>query len=174
MLRYVLTDVNGQATSFFKPVSMNIVTSLDAPADSFKASFYVSGEIPVINSAAVPADQGGIHIQIRSQPAVRIIQKRHDLIQPVTEIMKPIELLLFAFGCDRFRDLIFTGPIQPGDESGKQNVLPCIFCSAKAAKQTGHVFIIRILVDSPDKPAYGSAAWGRFAASAFETRDIGR
>ena len=53
MLRYVLTDVNGQATSFFKPVSMNIVTSLDAPADSFKASFYVSGEIPVINSAAV-------------------------------------------------------------------------------------------------------------------------
>lgn len=53
MLKYVITDVNGKVTNLYKPFTMNIITSSDAPADSFNASFYVSGEIPVIYSVAV-------------------------------------------------------------------------------------------------------------------------
>ena len=53
VLKYILTDINDIETSFKNPISMSIVSSEDAPADSFKAIFAVSGKIPEIYSVKV-------------------------------------------------------------------------------------------------------------------------
>ena len=133
-------------------------------------------KIPVrmIDPGPVTADQGRIHIQIRCQPAVRIIQHRHDFIQTIAEALLTVDFLLFAFWGDRLRKLIFTGLIQPVDDGRNQNIRPRVFCAAQTGKNIQHVFIIRITVDSPGKPRDGTAAGIRFPRSAFQTRDIGR
>lgn len=53
MLKYILTDINSVETVMNNPFSMSIVSSDDAPADSFKAVFVVSGRIPEIYSVKV-------------------------------------------------------------------------------------------------------------------------
>lgn len=53
MLNYELTDINGMKTVFTKPLQMSIVSSEDAPADSFSAVFSVTGSIPEIYSVCV-------------------------------------------------------------------------------------------------------------------------
>lgn len=49
MLTYVIRDINGKTTKFKKPVSVNIVSSEDAPANSLYAVFTVSGFVPVLD-----------------------------------------------------------------------------------------------------------------------------
>lgn len=53
MLKYLLTDVNKIQTELRNPLSMSIVSSEDAPADSFRAVFAVSGNIPELYSVKV-------------------------------------------------------------------------------------------------------------------------
>ncbi len=53
MLKYILKDINDVETAFEHPLSMSIVSSEDAPADSFRAVFAVSGKIPELYSVRV-------------------------------------------------------------------------------------------------------------------------
>ena len=53
MLKYILTDTSGIVTGLSEPVSMNLVSSSDAPADSLRITFALSGDIPVVYSVRV-------------------------------------------------------------------------------------------------------------------------
>lgn len=53
MLKYILNDVNDFESEFRNPVNMSIVSSRDAPADSFRAVFAVCGKIPELYSVKV-------------------------------------------------------------------------------------------------------------------------
>ena len=53
MLTYIIKDIKGKETEFKKPVSVNIVSSEDAPADSLYAVFAVSGAVPVLEGIEV-------------------------------------------------------------------------------------------------------------------------
>lgn len=50
MLSFEVTDINGRKTTFASPLSVSIVSSEDAPADSLSAVFAVSGSVPVLKS----------------------------------------------------------------------------------------------------------------------------
>ncbi len=53
MLKYILTDINNVETTLKNPLNMSIVSSEDAPADSLKAVFAVSGAIPELYAVRV-------------------------------------------------------------------------------------------------------------------------
>lgn len=57
MLKYILKDVNGKQTKFGYPLSVTIISSNDAPADSLTAVFAVYGEISEIAYIVVENEQ---------------------------------------------------------------------------------------------------------------------
>lgn len=126
MLKYIITDVNGKQTTFYKPFSMNIVSSLDAPADSMKASFFVQGNIPVIYSVKVYSKSKILFYGFVDEQTERMIKNGYILeikarsmasllldneAQPLTYCLPTIDMLFER----HFKTLGFKGYIGSAD-----------------------------------------------------------
>ncbi len=75
MLKCVLVDTNGSSTSLTMPVNMSIISSSDAPADSFSAVFALSGAIPELLSVKVLYDNDVIFYGYTDEQTSTITEK---------------------------------------------------------------------------------------------------
>ncbi len=125
MLKYILCDVYNMETALKKPLSMSIVSSEDAPADSLNAVFAVSGRIPEISSVKVLSGtetvffgyvdeqtetktKGGVLLEIKARSLEAVLLDNEAL--PQTYCMPTLKILFER----HFKPLGFAG-IDGGD-----------------------------------------------------------